>query len=144
MNLIHALIESIKCNTSKLFLFFVHVRNMGSVKHLVVIQLKIERRSKMTTNDHQNENPIKHDWRTDFANRPYYGDIQREIRDVEYDQDLRAAYELGQHARNQYPKESRFEELENDLKLKWNEVKAESRLKWEHAKLAIKDAWERV
>lgn len=55
----------------------------------------------MTINDHQDENPIKHDWRTDYSNRPYYGDIQRELPDVDYDRDLRSAYELGQHARNE-------------------------------------------
>ncbi|CAG0922709.1 unnamed protein product, partial [Notodromas monacha] len=52
----------------------------------------------MTINDHQDENPIKHDWRTDYSNRPYYGDIQRELPDVDYDRDLRSAYELGSAA----------------------------------------------
>ena len=94
----------------------------------------------MTINDHQDENPIKHDWRTDYSNRPYYGDIQRELPDVDYDRDLRSAYELGQHARNERGTDARFEDSESDLKVKWEELKAESRLKWEQAKHAIKDA----
>ena len=98
----------------------------------------------MTINDHQDENPIKHDWRTDYSNRPYYGDIQRELPDVDYDRDLRSAYELSQHARNERGTDARFEDSESDLKVKWEELKAESRLKWEQAKHAIKDAWDKM
>ena len=98
----------------------------------------------MTLNDRQNNNPTPHDWRTDFNNRPYYGEIQRELPDVDYDRDLRAAYELGQHARSEYDDNARFEDSESDLKVKWEELKAESRLKWEQAKHAIKDAWDRM
>lgn len=98
----------------------------------------------MTINDHQNEHPIKHDWRTDYANRPYYGDIQRDIPDVDYDRDLSSAYELGRQARTERGENARFEDSESDLKVKWEELKAESRLKWEQAKHAIKDAWDRM
>ncbi|MDQ9019546.1 hypothetical protein RFI02_00260 [Acinetobacter sichuanensis] len=95
-------------------------------------------------NDHQNEHRIPHDWRTDYANRPYYGDIQRELPDVDYDKDLRSAYELGQNARSQYGENAKFEDSESDLRTKWEELKAESRLKWEHAKHAVKDAWDKL
>lgn len=98
----------------------------------------------MTINDHQNEHPIKHDWRMDYANRPYYGDIQRDIPDVDYDRDLSSAYELGRQARTERGENARFEDSESDLKVKWEELKAESRLKWEQAKHAIKDAWDRM
>ena len=99
---------------------------------------------KMNTNHHQDEQPIKHDWRTNYANRPYYGEIQYELPDVDYDRDLRSAYELGQQARNERGENAQFEESENDLKVKWQELRAESRLKWEQAKHAIKDAWDKM
>ena len=98
----------------------------------------------MNTNTHQNMNSNNHDWRTDYTNRPYYGDIRSELRDVDYDRDLRSAYELGQNARNEYGENAQFEVSESDLKVKWEELKAESRLKWEHAKYAVKDAWDRI
>ncbi len=43
---------------------------------------------KMNTNHHQDEQPIKHDWSTNYTNRPYYGEIQYELPDVDYDRDL--------------------------------------------------------
>jgi len=92
----------------------------------------------------QNEKPTPHDWRQDYSNRPYYSDIQRELPDVDYDRDLRSAYDLGQHARHDYGDHAKFEDSESDLKVKWEELKSESRLKWEHAKHAIKDAWEKM
>lgn len=66
------------------------------------------------------------------------------IPDVDYDRDLRSAYELGQQARNERGENAQFEESENDLKVKWQELRAESRLKWEQAKHAIKDAWDKI
>ena len=95
-------------------------------------------------NDHQNEHPIHHDWRTDYSNRPYYGDLQREVPDIDYDRDLRSAYELGERERHLYGENARFEDSETDLQTKWEEFKADSRLKWEHAKHAIKDAWDKI
>lgn len=98
----------------------------------------------MTIDDNLNNSSIKHDWRSDYANRPYYNDIQRDIRDVDYDRDLRAAYDLGQHARTERGTDARFEDSESDLKVKWEELKADSRLKWEQAKHAVKDAWDKI
>ncbi len=98
----------------------------------------------MVLNDDQNRNSVKHDWRTDYNNRPYYGDIQKDLPDVDYDRDLRSAYELGQNSRSKYGRDAKFEDSESDLKVKWEELKAESRLKWEHAKHAVKDAWDKM
>ena len=98
----------------------------------------------MNTSNHENINPNNHDWRTEYTNRPYYSDIRSELHDIDYDRDLRSAYELGQNARIEYGENAGFEDSESDLKVKWEEIKAESRLKWEHAKYAVKDAWNRI
>ncbi|MBK0062543.1 MULTISPECIES: hypothetical protein [unclassified Acinetobacter] len=83
-------------------------------------------------------------WRENYQTRPYFQEAQLETEDLEYDRDFSKAYELGSRARSAYNRDTRFEEVEGNLKESWEELKAESRLKWEHAKQAMKDAWDKI
>jgi len=91
-------------------------------------------------------NPTDEDvyWRETYDTRPYYKDTINLYDNVDYDRDYRDAYQLGYTSRSNYPYETKFEEVEADLKLQWEKTKRESRLKWEEAKHAVKDAWDRV
>ena len=83
-------------------------------------------------------------WRDAYLTMPYYETTLLVLPDVDYDRDYQAAYRLGYEDRPYYSREHRFEDAENDLRLKWEHVKGESRLKWEQAKQAVKDAWNRA
>lgn len=76
-------------------------------------------------------------WREAHSTTPYYQ------ADLSYDRDYGAAYRLGYETRQQHP-HSRFEDLEDELQLKWQQLKGQSQLKWEQAKLAARDAWDRL
>ncbi|AWL28786.1 hypothetical protein DJ533_09495 [Acinetobacter defluvii] len=91
-------------------------------------------------------NPTEEDayWRAEHLNTPYYSETLTTYSDLDYDRDYQDAYRLGYSTRHDYPHETRFEDVENDLRLKWEQTKRESRLTWEEAKLAVKDAWNRV
>ena len=83
-------------------------------------------------------------WRGVAHSTPYYLDTLNTYDDLTYDRDYRPAYHLGYTGRAAYPNGTRFEDVENDLKLKWEKVKGTSRLNWEQARYAVLDAWERV
>lgn len=77
-------------------------------------------------------------WREAHSTTPYYQN------DLNYDRDYGSAYRLGYENRKHYDATHRFEDAEDDLRVKWEEVKGDSRLKWEDAKQASKDAWNRI
>lgn len=83
-------------------------------------------------------------WRESYVTRPYYQEAQLDTPDLAYDRDFSKAYELGSRARSEHDGNTRFEDVEDNLKESWEELKAESRLKWEQAKQAIKDAWDKI
>ena len=91
-------------------------------------------------------NPTEEDsyWREHSATTEYFGQTRTLYNDVDYDRDYQAAYRLGYENRSHYPAESKFEEAEAALKLKWESIKGQSRLTWEEAKLAARDAWDKV
>ncbi|WP_394671425.1 hypothetical protein [uncultured Acinetobacter sp.] len=91
-------------------------------------------------------NPTEEDayWRETYNTRPYYNETINTYDDLDYERDYRDAYQLGYTSKSNYPAETRFEEVESDLQLKWDQTKRNSRLKWEEAKHAVKDAWDRV
>lgn len=83
-------------------------------------------------------------WRSTANTTPYYTDTLNTYNDLDYDKDYRSAYHLGYTGRGEYPAGTTFEDVEHDLKFKWEQVKGTSRLTWEQAKHAVKDAWNRV
>lgn len=83
-------------------------------------------------------------WRENYIHSPYYHTDQNVYGELDYDRDYSQAYRLGYESRPYYDKGQRFEDAENDLSFKWEQIKGESRLKWEQAKHAVKDAWNRI
>ena len=77
-------------------------------------------------------------WRGAHSSTPYYN------ANDDYDRDYASAYRLGYESRNQYGRDSRFEDAETDMAQRWESVKGESRLKWEEAKHAARQAWHRI
>lgn len=84
------------------------------------------------SNDWQEEDNY---WRENYKKMPYY----TEDKNLEYDQDYRAAYRLGYENRVDNNAEINFSEVESKLKTKWEQVKGSSRLQWEEAKFAVED-----
>lgn len=74
-------------------------------------------------------------WRNSFRSTAYYNS------DFEYDRDYRAAYAVGYALRQSYPSGATFEDAEEYLKERWEDVKGESKLNWLAAREAVKDAW---
>ena len=66
-------------------------------------------------------------WREQHVNTDYYHE------QYDYDTDYHPAYAVGYAMRNQYPKETTFEEVETQLQRKWEEVKGNSTLAWDIA-----------
>lgn len=97
-----------------------------------------------STNNVLNDVDSQSYWRENHRDRPYSREAYALTPDLEYDRDFSQAYELGRHARNEAPENSRYEDIEADLETKWGNLKAESRLKWEQAKFAVKDAWDKM
>ncbi|OTG82265.1 hypothetical protein [Acinetobacter sp. ANC 4648] len=83
-------------------------------------------------------------WRGIVKTTPYYAETLIIYSDLDYNQDYEEAYRLGYSTRHDYSPETRFEDVENELKSKWELMKKKSRLSWNEAKSAVKDAWERV
>lgn len=77
-------------------------------------------------------------WREHSARMSYYNHA------LNYDLDYKIAYQLGYENRLHYDDNISFEEAENELKSKWEQIKGRSRLTWEEARWAAKDAWERI
>ena len=48
------------------------------------------------------------------------------------------------HTGQHYDANTRFEDVESDLKTKWDHEKGLSRLTWSEAKIAVREAWERA
>ena len=72
-------------------------------------------------------------WRDNAVETPYYSDARTTYSDLDYDRDYDAAYRVGYENRGAYDANTRFEDVESDLKVKW-----------EQAKFAVRDAWNRV
>lgn len=91
-------------------------------------------------------NPTEEDlyWREHSLNTPYYSDARAHYSDLDYDRDYQNAYRVGYENRPHYEHTTRFEDVEHELKVKWEQTKGTSRLTWEQAKLAMRDAWNRV
>ncbi|WP_347456293.1 hypothetical protein ABEF89_06265 [Acinetobacter thermotolerans] len=83
-------------------------------------------------------------WREQHQQRPYYSESRNAYADLDYDRDYRGAYRLGYENRAHYNGKVAFDQVEPDLKTKWEQFKGESRLNWEQAKHAVKDAWDRT
>ena len=83
-------------------------------------------------------------WRENSVHTPYYSEARSTYSDLDYDRDYDIAYRVGYENRGAYDANTRFEDAESDLKLKWEQMKGESRLTWEQAKYAVRDAWNRV
>jgi hypothetical protein len=83
-------------------------------------------------------NPTVEDeyWRTNYESRPYV------TSGAVYDE-YRPAYRYGWESYGRY-RGRRFEDVEDDLRLGWDDYKGSSRLTWEKAKDATRDAWHRV
>ena len=67
-----------------------------------------------------------------------------DTRELHPPRSLKLAYAVSYANRHRFPAETRFEDIEADLRRSWEEVKGESRLTWEEAKLAARQAWDRV
>ena len=78
------------------------------------------------------------------AHQPYYKSTQNTYPDLDYDRDYRHAYRVGYEDSSAYDSSKRFEDVEPDLRTKWEQSKAESRLSWDEAKYASRDAWNRL
>lgn len=91
-------------------------------------------------------NPTAEDiyWDKTYSSHLYYKHTYCIYDDIDNDRDYHDAYLLGYNSRGNYPYETSFEEVEPDLKAKWEAEKQGSFLKWEDAKYAVKDAWDRV
>lgn len=83
-------------------------------------------------------------WRENSVHTPYYSEARSTYSDLDYDRDYDIAYRVGYENRGAYDANTRFEDAESDLKLKWEQMKGESCLTWEQAKYAVRDAWNRV
>ncbi len=82
-------------------------------------------------------------WRENSVNQPYYNASKATYPDLEYDRDYHGAYRVGYENRPAYGPDVSFEDVEPELRSKWELTKAESRLSWEEAKQASRDAWHR-
>lgn len=83
-------------------------------------------------------------WRETAPTTTYYGTTRQQYSDLDYDRDYQEAYRLGYQTRSEYDENTRFEDIEEELRLKWDKVKAQSRLTWAEARLAAHDAWNRI
>ncbi len=83
-------------------------------------------------------NPTEFDdyWRANYKSASYYNS------DREWD-DYAPAYGLGYYARDTY-RGRRFDDLDDELEAKWNEIKGKSRLAWNDAREAVRDGWHHV
>lgn len=64
--------------------------------------------------------------------------------DLDYERDYENAYRIGYENRSHYDASTRFEDVESDLKIKWDHEKGLSRLTWSEARIAVKEAWDRA
>lgn len=76
-------------------------------------------------------------WRDNWQGRSYIDG------GFTYDQDWGPAYRYGVDAYTRYP-DRRYDDLEEELSIRWSEARGESRLDWDRARHATRDAWERV
>ena len=83
-------------------------------------------------------------WRENAAQTTYYIETRQFYEDLDYERDYDTAYRVGYEYRGHYDENTRFEDVEHDLKAKWEHLKGQSRLNWEQAKHAVRDAWNRV
>lgn len=83
-------------------------------------------------------------WRENAPTTPYYADTLITYSDLDYERDYQNAYRVGYENRHHYDPNARFEDVENDLEMKWEQMKGQSRLTWNQAKIAVREAWERV
>lgn len=83
-------------------------------------------------------------WRETAHTTPYYAETLTTYSDLDYERDYENAYRIGYEARPQYDSSTRFEDVESDLKLKWDHAKGLSRLTWNEARIAVKEAWDRA
>lgn len=83
-------------------------------------------------------NPTEYDdyWRNEFRSASYYNPERT------WD-DYAPAYGLGYYARDRY-RGRRFDDLDDKLEAKWDEIKGESRLAWNEARDAVRDGWHYV
>lgn len=83
-------------------------------------------------------------WREHAHTTPYYTETLTTYSDLDYDRDYENAYRIGYENRHHYDANTRFEDVESDLKIKWDHAKGLSRLTWNEAKVAMKAAWDRA
>lgn len=83
-------------------------------------------------------------WRETALTTPYYAETLTTYSDLDYDRDYQNAYRIGYENRQHYDANTRFEDVESDLKTKWDHEKGLSRLTWSEAKIAVREAWERA
>ena len=83
-------------------------------------------------------------WRENASYTTYYIETRQFYENLDYERDYDPAYRVGYEQRTQYDKNTRFEDIELDLKAKWEHIKGQSILSWEQAKHAVRDAWNRV
>ncbi len=75
-------------------------------------------------------------WTSEYPNRPYHD------AGIPYE-DYAPAYQYGWETRARH-QDSRFDEMEHELKRGWESAKDESRLTWDRARHASRDAWDRI
>ena len=75
-------------------------------------------------------------WKDSYEREPYYQ------RGMTFD-DYAPAYRLGGESRSRFADQS-FDEIEEDLASRYDEMRGDSRLEWEDAKQATRAAWNRV
>lgn len=83
-------------------------------------------------------------WREKAIQTHYYDEARLQYEDITYERDFNTAYQVGYENRPNYDADTRFEDVEHELKNKWEQTKGQSRLNWEQAKHAVRDAWNRV
>ena len=83
-------------------------------------------------------NPTEFDnyWRDNYTKTNYYD------RNNGWD-DYAPAYGLGYYARDTY-RDRPFDDLDDELGAKWEEIKGDSRLAWNEARDAVRDGWHHV
>lgn len=75
-------------------------------------------------------------WKSNYASRPYFVAGRDWV-------DYEPAYQYGYESFGENRGRS-FDEMESDLKSKWDATRGKSRLMWDEAKEAVRDGWHYV